>query len=117
MMTDRATVKIPRRKFTGVWRGKLVDVTEESGVTPARTGKNKKAIAARPWTKFTIFTEDKVAFTTFSYMDALLARCSLEGKEPVEIQWKRDAYDGKSIVVIDEVKTEPDEYPIGGPRE
>jgi len=107
------TVKMPRRKSeraehelvnitgntfpepvvgvaaTGTWRGTLVAIHQEPGIT----GKRK-------WMKYTVEGEDEVAFTTFSHTDALLARCALEGGDRIFIEWKLDNWDGKSIVAI-----------------
>ncbi len=93
---------------TGIWHGRLIDVAEEFGITPARKGKNDKMIAPRKWTKYTIIAEGDVAFTTFSSTDALLARCAIAGEERVEVQWERDAYDGMSITSIDEITQPPE---------
>jgi len=103
MFPDRdagRTVSMPKRKSeaagdgsclakTGVWRGALVSVNMEHGIT----GKRK-------WTKYTIEGEGGIAFTTFSHTDALLARCALEGGEHIFIEWKLDNWDGKSITAI-----------------
>ena len=83
----------PLEEKAGVWQGKIVDILEHPG-------KNDKTA----WFRYTIEGEGSIAFTTFSSTDALLARCAMEGEEPVEIQWHRDAYDGKTIDVIDAVK-------------
>ena len=96
-------VAMPERlsDTTGIWHGRLREILEEHGIRPARQGKDGP-IKAQKWTKYTVITQDDVAFTTFSSTDALLARCALAGDMRVEVQWERDAYDGKSILVIDE---------------
>ena len=98
------TVKMPQRKSEsgGIWHGKLKEITEEHGVTPARKGKEGKMLASRKWTKYTVVTDDGTAFCSFSHTDALLARCALEGDEPVPIEWEIDGY-GKKILGIGEV--------------
>ena len=98
-------VQMPTRasETAGIWHGKLKSVDEQHGRAPAKQGKDG-LIKARDWVKYTVVTHDDIAFTTFSSTDALLARCALEGKETVEVQWEMDSWGGKKIIVIDEVK-------------
>lgn len=78
----------------GVWTGKIVSIYEYRGKT-----------GSREWTCYTVEGEGQVAFTTFSHTKALLAKCAKECDLGVEIQWERDTYDGKKILVIDEDKS------------
>ena len=88
----------------GVWKGLILDIMEHPG-------KNDK----KAWVRYTVEGEGGIAFTTFSSTDAQFAQGAMESGKVVEIQWSLNAYDGKSIDVIDAVKVEKefDKYAEG----
>ena len=94
--SHKPKIQQPVALSAGTWTGRILAVHEQ------HAPKGKK------WIKYTVEAEGGVAFTSFSSTDKLLATCAMEADEPIEVQWERDGYGGKKILLmqpVDEVDT------------
>lgn len=102
---NQRTVKMPSRKSdvpqapaVNEWRGFLTGVTEKAGKTQEKRDKDGKAIAARPWTAYTLHGEDFAA-STFDTKKRDEAKNSIDGGAEVIVTWDQKG-EYKNVVSI-----------------